>query len=87
MDVNVEDCLTGRLPCIGSDIEPVDGFIRLDHICAAILNKRFDGVPFGLVKIEIIRNMATGDNEGMPIRHWKAVTDCKRQFVFGNDPS
>ncbi len=65
----------------------IDSFVRLDQVCPAIVDKRFNSISFRLVKVKIIRNMATGDNEGMPFGHRKAVTDRKGQFALGNNPS
>ena len=84
--MDVEHRLPGCLANIDPDVEALDAFVSFNKGLTAQFQELINGVSLGLMEVEIICDVATRYDQGMPDGNGVPILNYKRQFIFFDDP-
>ena len=85
MHMHMKDGLTGIRADIHTDVEAGGRLILSQDVRALLVQHAVDRIQFGLVKVEIVGDMALWDDKRMQRRDRKPVADHVAKLVFRNE--
>lgn len=83
MHMTVKDCLPGILSAVHAYVETGDRGIQQEQLFTLELEQRLDGVPFWLVKREVVGGMPLRNDQRVMIGNREGVSEGDRQIILG----
>lgn len=85
MHVAVEDGLAGVCAGVDANIERGDRRIDLKNQSALLFHQHLHGIPLGLEQVEVVRDVALRDYQGVMFGNRKAIPEREGQLILCND--
>ena len=77
MNMTMKDGLSRNLTTVHSDVEAFYRAVGLKQALPLLLKEKIDCGHLGRNKIEVLRGVTLGNDERVPLTHWKSIANCK----------